>query len=154
MFPFKQRIRHKEELEFGMRFFTETMVIMHRLWGRVKGGVLVFQSHLLALFMWQSIKFLTANKQMKLGVQRAPYVHRLCQHKQNYTFQHVIQLTCTYFYLCINILTGVSKSLGRESSSQALRKGINTSLIFPKVSKPNRRAPHKMTPTHHSLSYL
>ena len=38
---------------------------------------------------------------------------------------------------------------------QALRREINTSLIFLKVSKPDRGAPHKMTPTHYSLrSYL
>lgn len=35
---------------------------------------------------------------------------------------------------------------------QALGKEINTSLIFPKVSKADRRAPHKMNPTHDSLT--
>ena len=63
------------------------------------------------LFMWQNIKFPTANKQIKLGGPRAPSVHRLCQHKQNYIFQRVIQLIYTCSHLCVNILTEVSKSL-------------------------------------------
>ena len=70
--------------------------------------------------MWQNIKFPTANKQIKLGGPRAPSVHRLCQHKQNYIFQRVIQLIYTCSHLCVSILTEVSKSLDRESTSQAL----------------------------------
>ena len=97
-----------------MRFFTETMVTTHRLWGQGrlrKRRYWFSQSHLLTLFMWQNIKFPTANKQIKLGGPRAPSVHRLCQHKQNYIFQRVIQLIYTCSHLCVNILTEVSKSL-------------------------------------------
>lgn len=52
---------------------------------------MVSPSHLLTLFMWQSIKFPTANKQIRLEDLRASYVHRIRQHKPDYTFQHAIQ---------------------------------------------------------------
>lgn len=40
----------------------------------------------------QSAKFSTVNKQIKLEGQRVSHVHRICQHEQNYTLQHVIQI--------------------------------------------------------------